>query len=149
MKLTSIAFQNKDKIPKKYGYNNGNVSPPFTITDIPDTTKSLILIMDDPDALPAVGKVWVHWVLFNIPPETKNIFENVIPKNSLEGINDFGEIGYGGPAPPDKEHLYIFKLYAIDQILELKQGVKKNEIESMIQSSIIEEALLTGKYHPQ
>ena len=73
--------------------------------------------MDDPDAMDAVGKVWVHWVLWNIPTNVNKIDENSIPKNSIEGETDFGEIGYGGPAPPDKEHTYIFKLYALDQNL--------------------------------
>ena len=149
MKLESSSFENGGSIPKKFGYKNGNVSPSLIISDIPDSTKSLALIMDDPDAMGAVGKVWIHWVLWNIPKDVTKIDENSIPKNSIEGKTDFGEIGYGGPAPPDKEHTYIFKLYALDTVLELDSGSIKKELENLIQDHIITEAKLTGKYAPQ
>lgn len=149
MKLSSTSFENNDQIPKKFGYKNENLSPPLTISGVPNQTKSLVLIMDDPDALDAVGKVWVHWVLWNISAETKNFPENNIPPNSVEGKNDFGEVGYGGPAPPDKEHLYIFKLYAINKVLDEPRGSTKSEIENSIKSSIIAEARLTGRFSPQ
>jgi len=149
MKLESSSFENGETIPKKFGYKNGNVSPSLIITDVPDSTKSLALIMDDPDAMGAVGKVWVHWVLWNIPKEAKKIDENSIPENSIEGETDFGEIGYGGPAPPDKEHTYIFKLYALDTTLELGKGSTKKDLESAISGHSVAEAKLTGKYAPQ
>ena len=149
MKLESSSFENGGTIPKKFGYKNGNVSPSLIISDVPDSTKSLALIMDDPDAIGAVGKVWVHWVLWNIPKDVKKIDENSIPENSIEGDTDFGEIGYGGPAPPDKEHTYIFKLYALDAILELKNGSTKKDLESSLTDHVIAEAKLTGKYAPQ
>jgi len=101
--LESKAFDNGGVIPRKYGYKNGNHSPPLKISGVPENTSSLALIMDDPDAMGAVGKVWVHWVLWNINPNTMELKENSIPSNCLEGKTDFGEIGYGGPAPPDKE----------------------------------------------
>jgi Raf kinase inhibitor-like YbhB/YbcL family protein len=104
--------------------------------------------MDDPDAMGAVGKVWVHWVLWNISSDTKEIFENSIPNNSVEGKTDFDEIGYGGPAPPDKEHTYIFKLYALDEILNLKQGAIKTEVEELMEKHILTEAILEGKFAP-
>ena len=149
MKLESSSFENGRTIPKKFGYKNGNVSPSLIIDEIPEPTKSLALIMDDPDAMGAVGKVWVHWVLWNIPKEIKNIDENSIPENSIEGETDFGEIGYGGPAPPDKEHTYIFKLYALDTILDLSKGSTKNDLENSIKGHVVAEAKLTGKYAPQ
>ncbi|MBA4458157.1 MAG: YbhB/YbcL family Raf kinase inhibitor-like protein [Nitrosopumilaceae archaeon] len=149
MKLESSSFENGETIPKKFGYKNGNVSPSLIISDVPDSTKSLALIMDDPDAMGAVGKVWVHWVLWNIPTDIHQIDENSIPKNSIEGETDFGEIGYGGPAPPDKEHTYIFKLYAIDTVLDLSKGSTKKDLENSIQGHIIDETKLTGKYAPQ
>ena len=149
MKLESLSFKNGGTIPKKFGYKNGNVSPSLIISDIPESTKSLALIMDDPDAMGAVGKVWVHWVLWNIPAEVTKIDENSIPENSIEGKTDFGEIGYGGPAPPDKEHTYIFKLYALDRIIDLDKGSTKSELENSMQDHIIAEAKLTGKYAPQ
>ena len=149
MKLQSSSFENGGTIPKKFGYKNGNVSPSLIINDVPESTKSLALIMDDPDAMGAVGKVWVHWVLWNIPTEVANIDENSIPSNSIEGKTDFDEFGYGGPAPPDKEHTYIFKLYALDVILDLNKNSTKKDLEDSMRSHIIDEAKLTGKYAPQ
>ncbi|KFM19272.1 PEBP family protein [Marine Group I thaumarchaeote SCGC AAA799-P11] len=149
MKLESPSFENGGTIPKKFGYKNGNVSPSLIISDIPESAKSLALIMDDPDAIGAVGKVWVHWVLWNVSKDIKKINENSIPENSLEGETDFGEIGYGGPAPPDKEHTYIFKLYALDTVLNLERNSTKADVEKSIQGHIIAEAKLTGKYAPQ
>ena len=148
MILTSSAFENGGTIPQKYGYKNKNLSIPLKISETPEGTKSLVLIMDDPDAMSVVGKVWVHWVLWNISPKTKEIIENSIPENSIEGKTDFDEIGYGGPAPPDKEHTYIFKLYALDIFLDLKQGSTKNEVEESMKEHIITEVKLEGKFAP-
>jgi Raf kinase inhibitor-like YbhB/YbcL family protein len=149
MKLESSSFENGGKMPKQFGYKNGNVSPSLIISEVPESTKSLALIMDDPDAMGAVGKVWVHWVLWNIPIEIKKIDENSIPENSIEGETDFGEIGYGGPAPPDKEHTYIFKLYALDTVLNLSKNSTKKDVETSMKDHIIDETKLTGKYTPQ
>ena len=146
MKLESYAFENGKVIPRKYGYKIENLSPPLQISEIPEGTKSLVLIMDDPDAMVAVGKVWVHWVLWNISPNTKEVLENSIPNNSVEGKTDFNEIRYGGPAPPDKEHTYIFKLYALDISLDLKQGSTK--IEESMKKHILSETRLEGKFAP-
>jgi hypothetical protein len=148
MILTSSVFENGGTIPQKYGYKNKNLSIPLKISEIPEGTKSLALIMDDPDAMGAVGKVWVHWVLWNISPNTKEITENSIPENSIEGKTDFDEIGYGGPAPPDKEHTYIFKLYALDILLDLKQGSTKVEVEESMKKHILNETRLEGKFAP-
>jgi len=147
-KLESKAFENGGSIPKKFGYKHGNTSPSLTISQIPDNTVSLVLIMDDPDAMGAVGKVWVHWVVWNIDPESSTFNENSVPSNCIEGETDFGEIGYGGPAPPDKEHTYIFKLYALDQKLGAKKGSTKKEIESAMKNHIIDETILSGKFAP-
>ncbi len=146
--LESEAFDNGGVIPKKYGYKNGNQSPPLKISGIPENTLSLALIMDDPDAMSVVGKVWVHWVLWNIDPSTMELKENSIPKDCLEGKTDFGEIGYGGPAPPDKEHTYIFKLYALDQKLGADKDSTKKQIEEAMNNHIIEETRLEGRYSP-
>ena len=146
--LSSNEFENGGVIPKKYGYKNGNTSPPLKINGIPKNTISLALIMDDPDAMSVVGKVWVHWVLWNISPNTKEIKENSIPEGSIEGKTDFGEIGYGGPAPPDKEHTYIFKLYALDMILNLERGSTKANVEESMKNHIISEIKLEGRYSP-
>lgn len=148
MILESSAFKNGRTIPQKYGYKHENLSIPLKISEIPERTKSLALIMDDPDAMGAVGKVWVHWVLWNISPNTKEIIENSIPKDSVEGKTDFDEIGYGGPAPPDKEHTYIFKLYALDITLNLKQGSTKVQVEESMKEHILIETKLEGKFAP-
>jgi len=146
--LKSNAFDNGGIIPKKYGYKHGNNSPPLKISDIPENTSSLALIMDDPDAIGAVGKVWVHWVVWNIDPNNIEFQENSLPSNCIEGETDFGEIGYGGPAPPDKEHTYIFKLYALDKKLENSKGSTKKQIEDAMNDHIIAETKLEGRYSP-
>lgn len=146
--LESTAFENGKQIPKKYGYKHGNISPPLKITQIPENAISLVLIMDDPDAMGVVGKVWVHWVIWNIEPKNSEFSENSFPSNCIEGETDFGEIGYGGPAPPDKEHTYIFKLYALDQKLDASTGSTKQQIELAMKNHIIAETILKGKYAP-
>lgn len=146
--LESNAFKNGQEIPKKYGYKNNNINPPLNIKQIPQNTKSLVLIMDDPDAMNVVGKIWVHWILWNIESTTKEIKENSIPTDAIEGKTDFGEIGYGGPAPPDKEHKYIFKLYALDNKLNLNVGASKEQVEASMKNHIIAEAQLIGKFSP-
>lgn len=148
LELQSPAFSNGGEIPRKYGYKNGNQSPPLKISGIPSGTQSLALVMDDPDAQAAVGKVWVHWVIWNIVPNTTEIQEGNVPSESLDGKNDFGELGYGGPAPPDKKHTYIFKLYALDTKLDLAKGATKSQVEESMQGHILEETNLNGTYEP-
>ena len=146
--LDSESFDNGGIIPRKHGYKNGNYSPPLKIGGIPENTISLALIMDDPDAMDAVGKIWVHWVLWNIEPSIVELKENSIPSNCLEGETDFGEIGYGGPAPPDKEHTYIFKLYALDKKLDIDKNSTKKQLEKAMNNHIIAETKLEGRYSP-
>ena len=142
LKLTSTAFSDAGEIPRECGYKNGNKEPPLTVSGTPDGTKSLALIMDDPDAMGAVGKVWVHWVAWNIEPTTE--LENL----TTEGMTDFGEVGYGGPAPPDKRHTYVFKLYALDSMLDLSSESTKADVEKAMEGHIIEQTQLTGTYAP-
>ena len=142
LQLTSSAFSYGDEIPRQFGYKNGNEEPPLTINGIPEGTKSLALIMDDPDAMGAVGKVWVHWVVWNINPDTKQF------NDALEGMTDFGEVGYGGPAPPDKRHTYVFKLYALDCKLDLSSRSTKTDVEQAMEGHIIEQTSLEGTYVP-
>ena len=142
LKLTSSAFSDGSEIPRECGYKNGNKQPPLTVSGTPDGTKSLALIMDDPDAMGAVGKVWVHWVAWNIEPTTE--LENL----TAEGMTDFGEVGYGGPAPPDKRHTYVFKLYALDSMLDLSSESTKADVEKAMEGHILEQATLTGTYAP-
>lgn len=148
MKVESSAFQNGSEIPRKYGYKKENINPPIIIKEIPDQTKSIALIMDDPDAMGAVGKIWVHWIVWNIDPNTSEIKENSVPSNSIQGKTDFGEIAYGGPAPPDKEHTYIFKVYALDEKLNIKEGSSKSQVEDAMNGHVLSEAKLEGTYAP-
>ena len=140
--ISSRDFEEGKEIPKKFGYKHGNQEPDWTITETPDDAMCLALIMDDPDAMGAVGKVWVHWLFYNINPN----FPNLRPV--ISGKNDFGEIGYGGPAPPDKRHTYVFKAYALDVDLDLKKGFSKQELEDAMKDHIIAETKLTGTFAP-
>ena len=150
LKLTSSAFSDGGEIPREYGYKNGNEEPPLTISGTPEGTKSLALIMDDPDAMGAVGKVWVHWVVWNINHDTTDLKDKKtgMPSLNVEGMTDFGEFGYGGPAPPDKRHTYVFKLYALDSMLDLHGESSKTDVEKAMEGHIIEQTQLTGTYAP-
>lgn len=148
MILKSPAFGDGEEIPKKYGYKNGNASPPLTISGVPGDAKSLALVMDDPDAMGAVGRLWVHWVVWNIDPRTSEISESSVPAGALEGTTDFGSTGYGGPAPPDKRHNYIFKLYALNSKISLQDGATKTQLEGAMANHIIAQTSLCGTYAP-
>ena len=148
MQLTSSGFSDGDEMPIELGYKNGNETPALSINGIPEGTKSLALIMDDPDAMGAVGKVWVHWVVWNIDPTKPFITGNPQESGFVEGMTDFGEVGYGGPAPPDKRHTYVFKLYALDTGLDLPGKSTKADVEKAMKGHIIAEAKLTGTYAP-
>ena len=136
--ITSGDFQEGDEIPKKFGYKFENQEPDISFVRPPSSTTTLALIMDDPDAMAAVGKVWVHWLQYHNLNET----------SPIEGKTDFGEIGYGGPAPPDGRHTYVFKGYALDVQLDLKEGFSKQELENAMQGHIISKAKLTGTFAP-
>ena len=136
--IISGDFKEGEEIPKKFGYKHGNEKPDIAIGGIPDGAKTLAVIMDDPDAMGAVGKVWVHWLYYTRQQKASQIF----------GKTDFGEISYGGPAPPDKRHTYVFKAYALDVELDLKEGYSKQELEDAMKGHIIAEAKLTGTYAP-
>ena len=125
MNLYSLAFGNNGFIPAKYTCDGENINPPLSISDVSQKARSLVLIMDDPDA--PMG-IWDHWIVFNMPPDTKGISENSIP-NGVVGKNTRGDNKYGPPCPPDREHRYFFKLYALDTILDLDSSAKKEELE--------------------
>ena len=150
MKLTSPAFTEGGKIPSKYTCDGQNINPSLTIADVPAKAKSLTLLMDDPD-IPEIAKksfnvsVWDHWVVFNIPPGTKAVPEGKNPQGIL-GKNTRGNNTYGGPCPPDREHRYFFKLYALDSELKLPQGSSKAEVEKAMQGHVLAEAMLMGRY---
>jgi hypothetical protein len=137
--IISSNFDEGKEIPKEFGYKFENKEPKLDFKNVPKGTISIGLIMDDPDAMAAVGKIWVHWLQYFDYPS-----QNLI----LEGKTDFGEIGYGGPAPPNGRHTYIFKGYALDVKLDLKEGYSKQELENAMKSHIIAEAKLTGTFTP-
>lgn len=142
MKLTSPAFENNQSIPVKYTCDGEDLSPPLKIAEVPAEAKSLVLIVDDPDA--PVGD-WVHWTVLNIPPQTAEIAEGKAPEG-LEGKTDFGTPGYGGPCPPGGTHRYFFKLYALDTKLNLPASAKKADIEKAMEDHIITRTELVGIY---
>jgi len=147
MKLTSSAFQQGGKIPSKYTCDGPNVNPPFAISDVPAGAKSLALIMDDPDVpknLRADG-MWDHWVVFDIPPTAKEIPEGREPEG-VHGAGTGGNLKYSGPCPPDREHRYFFKLYALDKKLGLPEKSTKAQVEKSMEGHILGKAELMGRY---
>lgn len=147
MKLSSPAFQEGGIIPSRYTCEGANVNPPLEFSDVPANTKSLALIVDDPDVPVQIrpDRMWNHWVVYNMEPGTKRIFEATNPPG-LCGKTTFGQHKYGGPCPPDREHRYFFKLYALDTMLELAQDAGKKELEKAMHGHIISETQLMGRY---
>ena len=136
--ITCSDFDEGAEIPKKFGYKFENEEPNISFNRPPSSTTTLALIMDDPDAMGAVGKVWLHWLQYH----------NLTESSPVEGKTDFDEIGYGGPAPPDRRHTYVFKAYALDTELELKEGFSKQELDGAMKDHILAEAKLTGTFAP-
>ena len=148
MKLTSFAFKDNGIIPSRYTCEGANISLPLEISGAPSQTKSLVLIMDDPDVPANIrpDRNWDHWIVFNMAPDTHQIPETAGPASGAQGKTTFGHTRYGGPCPPDREHRYFLKLYALDIMLGLKEGATKKEIEKAMHGHIIDEAQLMGRY---
>lgn len=147
MQIQSSAFSHMESIPAEYSCDGRNISPELFITDIPAHAKSLVLIMDDPDVPRSIRKdcMWDHWVVFNIPPHTTHIPKNSMPQG-IKGKNTDGTLGYQGPCPPDREHRYFFKIYALDCMLALLEGSSKKQVEQSMQGHVLVQAELIGKY---
>jgi Raf kinase inhibitor-like YbhB/YbcL family protein len=143
LKLSSTAFQHNGLIPSKYTCDGADINPPLMMENAPQSTKSLALIVDDPDA-PA--GTWVHWVMWNISPSTNDIKENTIPQGAEQGTNDFRKRSYGGPCPPSGTHRYFFKLYALDTILSLAPNTTKASLEKAMKGHIAAQGELIGLY---
>jgi len=143
MKISSAAFENNLFIPSKHTCEGQEINPPLEFRDVPEDTKSLVLIVDDPDA---PMKTWVHWTIWNIDAKTTQILQNSCPKGAVEGITSFGRTGYGGPCPPSGTHRYFFKLFALDKMLDLSPNSHVRDIESTIEGHIIRKAELIGLY---
>lgn len=152
LSLISPSFLPNDMIPSKYTCDGQDISAALSWSDVPDHTKSLVLIVDDPDAPdPAAPKMtWVHWVLYNIPPQANGLPENVavneLPAGTLQGINDWKRTGYGGPCPPIGIHRYFHKLYALDTVLPDLKHPTKSELEKAMHGHIIVQTELIGRY---
>ena len=153
MTLTSPGFSNQGDMPSDLTCEGKNISPALAWSGAPTGTKSFALIVDDPDAPdPKAPKMtWVHWLLYNLPPSSKSLAENVqkdaLPKGALEGVSDFKRTGWGGPCPPIGKHRYFFKLYALDtRTLGLPAGVKAGDLERALQGHILAEARYTGRF---
>ncbi|MFC7155322.1 YbhB/YbcL family Raf kinase inhibitor-like protein [Halomarina halobia] len=146
--LTSPAFEDGGRIPDQYGYREENVNPPLTVEGVPADAESLVLVMDDPDAMEPAGKVWDHWIVWNVPPDVTSIPEDWRATEAVEGRNDYDEVGYGGPNPPDGEHIYRFDCYALDTTLDLPAGSRKTDVEAAIEGHVLARTRLTGRYAP-
>ena len=146
MKLSSPAFENSASIPQKFTCDGANINPELRISEVPDGAKSLVLIIDDPDA--TGGVTWDHWVVWNIDPKTSMIAENSVPTGVIQGTTSFGDQKYGGPCPPrgSKPHRYMFKLYALDTVLNIPADSKKADVESAMQSHVLAEITSTGLF---
>jgi Raf kinase inhibitor-like YbhB/YbcL family protein len=149
--ITSSAFQDGGMIPSKYTCDGQDISPPLTWEGVPAGTKSLALISDDPDA--PMG-TWVHWVMYNIPPDIGELPENVpmdevLSNGAKQGLTDFRRVGYGGPCPPSGTHRYFFKIYALDIVTDLDAGATKKQLLAAMKGHILAEGQLIGKYKRQ
>ena len=142
-KISSPAFENSGTIPKKYGCGGDNVNPPLRIENVPPETKSMALIFDDQDA---PGGSYVHWVLWNIDPGTKEIKEGSVPEKAVQGMNGFKKNSYGGPCPPTRPHRYVFKVFALDTFLNINPASTKPVLEQAMKGHVLGETQLKGTY---
>lgn len=148
LKIQSPAFGQGEAIPVKYTCEGENISPPLQWTDIPSGTESFAIIFEDPDA-PA--KVWVHWILYNIPNQLNHLDEHfpaseILTNGTTHGINDFQKHAYRGPCPPSDSHRYVLKLYALDTMLDLAPGANKKELLHAMEDHILDKAELMGRF---
>lgn len=146
--VKSLSFEEGEAIPRKHTCDGEDVSPPLTWSGVPEGTKSMAVVCDDPDA-PA--GIWVHWVIYNLPADTGGLGENVPPRETLpdgarQGKNDFRKIGYNGPCPPGGTHRYFFKVYALDRLLDLPPGATKAELVRAMEGHVLAQGSLMGTY---
>lgn len=152
LRISSAAFDDGATIPRVHTCQGQDTSPPLQWEGLPEGTRSLVLVVDDPDAPdPQAPKMtWVHWVLYNIPPDAKGLAEGIrpaeLPSGTKEGLNDWGRAGYGGPCPPIGRHRYFFKLYALDTVLDGLHQPTKSAVEAAMQGCVLAETALIGTY---
>jgi Raf kinase inhibitor-like YbhB/YbcL family protein len=142
MKITSPGFEQGGNIPSKFSCDGGNTSPPLQISDVPSAAKSLVLIVDDSDA---PGGLFTHWIVWNISPQNASIAEGSTP-NGVQGTNDFGKSGYGGPCPPSGSHRYHFKIFALERQLNLSSGARRAQVDAAMKGHVIAQGELVGRY---
>jgi len=147
MRITSSIFEYNKAIPAKFTCDGENINPPLEFVDVPVNTRSLVLIMEDPDVPNSIRAdgMWDHWIIFNIPPQTQGVAEGSEP-GGVPGKNTGGNLSYGGPCPPDGEHRYYFKLFALDTMLDIPAGVTKRDVLAAMDTHILEQAELVGRY---
>jgi Raf kinase inhibitor-like YbhB/YbcL family protein len=147
MKLTSSAFIHQEYIPRLYTCDGGNISPPLEIQDVPAGTQSLALILEDPDVPKHIreDRMWNHWIIFNMPPDTTHILEGKEPAGT-HGLGTGNNTKYYGPCPPDGEHRYFFKLFALDALLDLPEKSTKEQVETAIKGHVLAKTELIGIY---
>jgi len=143
MKMTSPSFSDGEEMPSEFTCDSEDVNPKLNIVEVPDATKSLALIVDDPDA---PGGTWVHWVVWNIEASTTKIERNSVPQGAIQGLNDSKINKWSGPCPPSGAHRYYFKLYALDQAPTLSSNSSKKDLEKAMEGHILDQATLMGTY---
>ncbi len=143
MQVNSAAFEQEKMIPAKFTCDGENVNPPINLAEIPSQAKSIVLIVDDPDS---PGGTWNHWLVWNINPNTKEISENTVPNEAIQGKNDFGENKYGGPCPPMGTHHYFFRVYALDTLLNIPEGSGRADLDLIMKNHVIATGELMGIY---
>ena len=141
--ITSPAFQAGGDIPAKFTCNGTNIGPELQISGVPNEAKSLVLIVDDPDA---PRGLFTHWIVWNIDPKTTRVGENGAPTAGVQGTNDFGKRNYGGPCPPSGTHRYFFKIFALDTKLELKPSARRAELDAAMRGHVLAQGELMGRY---
>ncbi len=141
--VTSPAFAHNGNIPAKYTCDGDDINPRLIMENVPPGARSLALVVDDPDA-PA--GTWVHWVLWNVDPGTKEIVENTVPAGAVQGRNDWQRNSYGGPCPPSGAHRYFFRLYALDAMLNLGRNATREELQKAMKGHVIAHTELVGLY---
>lgn len=142
IKITSSAFQQGESIPAKFTCDGANHSPSLQFHEIPSAARSLVLILDDPDA---PGGLFTHWLVWNIDPKTTVVTEGSAP-HGVQGTNDFGKAGYGGPCPPSGSHRYVFKIFALDRQLDLPAGARRDQLEAQMRNHVMAQGELMGRY---
>lgn len=146
MAVSSPTFDDGDRIPREYGRDRRDVNPPLRIEGVPKEAESLALLVEDPDAEAVAGKIWTHWLVYDIPSDRREIPEDWDPDEASQGRTDFDETAYGGPSPPSGEHTYVFRAYALDESPDLFDSPTKEDFQRSISGSVLAEAELRGTY---